>query len=92
MSEHPIRPLATLIANIALALSLVVGLVFIFGWEPGMMIFPGYLKRVTVAYYLQGLVPHAMPDDSAVQTATCTLFFRSSRTRSLSAMATTCIA
>jgi ABC-2 type transport system permease protein len=45
---------------------LVIGLVFIFGWEPGVLLFPGYLKRATVAYYLQGLVPHAMPDDSAV--------------------------
>jgi ABC-2 type transport system permease protein len=52
---------------------LVAGLVFVFGWEPGMMIFPGYLKRATVAYYLQGLVPHAMPDDSAV-TAMLQLF------------------
>jgi hypothetical protein len=45
---------------------LVVGLVFIFGWEPGVLLFPGYLKRATIAYYLQGLVPHAMPQDSAV--------------------------
>lgn len=45
---------------------LVIGLVFIFGWEPGVLLFPGYLKRFTVAYYLQALVPHAMPDDSAV--------------------------
>jgi ABC-2 type transport system permease protein len=45
---------------------LVIGLVFIFGWEPGVLLFPGYLKRATVSYYLQGLVPHAMPDDSAV--------------------------
>jgi ABC-type Na+ efflux pump permease subunit len=45
---------------------LVIGLVFIFGWEPGVLLFPGYLKRATVAYYLQGLVPHAMPNDSAV--------------------------
>jgi len=45
---------------------LVIGLVFVFGWEPGVLLFPGYLKRATVAYYLQGLVPHAMPDDSAV--------------------------
>jgi ABC-type transport system involved in multi-copper enzyme maturation permease subunit len=45
---------------------LVVGLVFAFGWEPGVLLFPGYLKRLTVAYYLQGLVPHAMPQDSAV--------------------------
>jgi ABC-type transport system involved in multi-copper enzyme maturation permease subunit len=45
---------------------LVIGLVFIFGWEPAVLLFPGYLKRVTVAYYLQGLVPHAMPQDSAV--------------------------
>jgi ABC-2 type transport system permease protein len=45
---------------------LVVGLVFAFGWEPAVLIFPGYLKRATVAYYLQALVPHAMPQDSAV--------------------------
>ena len=42
------------------------GLVFAFGWEPAVLLFPGYLKRVTVAYYLQALVPHAMPQDSAV--------------------------
>jgi ABC-type transport system involved in multi-copper enzyme maturation permease subunit len=45
---------------------LVIGLVFTFGWEPTVLLFPGYLKRLTVAYYLQALVPHAMPDDSAV--------------------------
>jgi ABC-type transport system involved in multi-copper enzyme maturation permease subunit len=45
---------------------LVVGLVFAFGWEPGVLLFPGYLKRATVAYYLQALVPHAMPQDSAI--------------------------
>jgi len=45
---------------------LVIGLVFIFGWEPAVLLFPGYLKRATIAYYLQGLVPHAMPQDSAV--------------------------
>jgi ABC-type transport system involved in multi-copper enzyme maturation permease subunit len=45
---------------------LVMGLVFAFGWEPFVLLFPGYLKRATVAYYLQALVPHAMPDDSAI--------------------------
>ena len=25
--------------------------------------FPGYLKRFTIIYYLQSLVPHAMPSD-----------------------------
>jgi ABC-type Na+ efflux pump permease subunit len=44
----------------------VVGLVFAFGWEPAMLLFPGYLKRLTVAYYVQALVPHAMPQDSVV--------------------------
>jgi ABC-type transport system involved in multi-copper enzyme maturation permease subunit len=47
---------------------LVAGLVFAFGWEPVAMLVPGYLKRLTVAYYLQGLVPHAMPANSAVST------------------------
>jgi ABC-type transport system involved in multi-copper enzyme maturation permease subunit len=45
---------------------LVVGLVFAFGWEPTVLLFPGYLKRLTVAYYLQALVTHEMPQDSAV--------------------------
>jgi ABC-type transport system involved in multi-copper enzyme maturation permease subunit len=45
---------------------LIVGLVFVFGWEPTVLLFPGYLKRATVAYYLQGLVTHQMPQDSAV--------------------------
>jgi len=45
---------------------LVAGLVFAFGWEPAVMLFPGYLKRFTVAYYMQALVTHEMPQDSAV--------------------------
>jgi ABC-type transport system involved in multi-copper enzyme maturation permease subunit len=45
---------------------LVIGLVFSFGWEPAVLLFPGYLKRLTVAYYLQALVKHEMPQDSAV--------------------------
>jgi ABC-2 type transport system permease protein len=43
---------------------LLIGLIFIFGWEQAALAFPGYLKRFTVAYYLQGLVPHTMPSDS----------------------------
>jgi ABC-2 type transport system permease protein len=45
---------------------LVTGLVFAFGWEQGIMLVPGYLKRFTISYYVQGLVPHAMPQDSAL--------------------------
>jgi len=45
---------------------LVVGLLFVFGWETLAMALPGYLKRLTVAHYVQGLVPHAMPADSPV--------------------------
>lgn len=45
---------------------LLVGLVFIFGWEPLALAFPGYLKKFTVAYYLQAMVPHAMPNDTVV--------------------------
>ena len=40
---------------------LVIGLVFAFGWEQVALLMPGYLKHVTLAYYLQALVPHAMP-------------------------------
>jgi ABC-type transport system involved in multi-copper enzyme maturation permease subunit len=45
---------------------IVIGLVFAFGWEHGVQILPGYIKQATVVYYLQGLVPHAMPNDSVV--------------------------
>ncbi len=45
---------------------LVAGLVFVLGWEPAVLLFPGYLKRATVAYYVQALVPHAMPQDSTM--------------------------
>jgi ABC-type transport system involved in multi-copper enzyme maturation permease subunit len=54
------------LAGARLKRPLVVGLVFALGWEPGVLVFPGYLKRLTIAYYLQGLVPHAMPDDSSI--------------------------
>ena len=40
------------------------GLIFVFGWEPVVVALPGYLKRFSVAHYLQALVPHAMPQDS----------------------------
>jgi ABC-2 type transport system permease protein len=40
---------------------LVFGLVFVFGWENLALALPGYLRQLTVAHYLQGLVPHAMP-------------------------------
>jgi ABC-type Na+ efflux pump permease subunit len=43
---------------------LVAGLLFALGWEPVILIVPGYLKRLTVAYYLQALVRHEMPQDS----------------------------
>ena len=42
---------------------LVIGLIFAFGWEQVVMLIPGSLKQFTIAYYLQGLVPHAMPSD-----------------------------
>jgi ABC-type transport system involved in multi-copper enzyme maturation permease subunit len=43
---------------------LLFGLVFVLGWEPLAVALPGYLRRLSVAYYLQGLVPHAMPSNS----------------------------
>ena len=45
---------------------ILIGLVFILGWEQAALAFPGYLKKFTVAYYLQALVPHAMPSDSTL--------------------------
>ena len=45
---------------------LLTGLIFVFGWEPATMLVPGYMKSFTVSYYLQGLVPHAMPQEGAM--------------------------
>jgi ABC-2 type transport system permease protein len=45
---------------------LLIGLVFIFGWEQAALAFPGYLKKFTIAYYTQALVPHAMPNDNTL--------------------------
>jgi ABC-type transport system involved in multi-copper enzyme maturation permease subunit len=53
---------------------IVIGLVFAFGWEPGVLIFPGYLKRATIAYYLQALVPHDMPTEDTVVSGILQLF------------------
>ena len=50
----------------ALRRPLIVGLVFVFGWELVTLMMPGYLKRFTLAYYLQPLVPHAMPTGDTV--------------------------
>lgn len=43
---------------------LVVGLVFAFGWEQFALIMPGYVRRFTLMYYIQSLVPHAVPSES----------------------------
>jgi ABC-type transport system involved in multi-copper enzyme maturation permease subunit len=45
---------------------LLIGLVFVFGWEQAALLLPGYMKRFTIAYYVQGLVPHAMPNDGVI--------------------------
>jgi ABC-type transport system involved in multi-copper enzyme maturation permease subunit len=45
---------------------LLIGLVFVFGWEQAALLLPGYARNFTIAYYVQGLVPHAMPNDSIV--------------------------
>jgi ABC-type transport system involved in multi-copper enzyme maturation permease subunit len=42
---------------------LITGLVFAFGWEPGVLMIPGYLRKFTIAYYLQALVPQGMPQE-----------------------------
>ena len=52
------------LAGAVLKRPLLIGLIFVLGWEPVVMVIPGYLKRLSVAYYLQGFVPHAMPSNS----------------------------
>ena len=53
---------------------LLTGLAFVFAWEPAMLVIPGYLRRFTVAYYLQGLVPQAMPTDDSTVSLLTSLF------------------
>ncbi|HET9830899.1 MAG TPA: ABC transporter permease subunit [Vicinamibacterales bacterium] len=53
---------------------LIAGLVFAFGWESTVLLIPGYLKRLSVAYYLQALVPHVMPADSSAISALLQVF------------------
>lgn len=53
---------------------LVVGLVFAFGWEQLAMLMPGYLRRFTLAYYVQALVPHAMPAEGGVSSLLQSVF------------------
>jgi len=50
----------------ALKRPLLIGLFLVMGFEPAVLAFPGYLKHFTVAYYVQGLIPHAMPNDSVL--------------------------
>ncbi|MFB3852895.1 MAG: ABC transporter permease subunit [Vicinamibacterales bacterium] len=45
---------------------LLVGLLFAFGWEQMALLLPGYLRKFTIAYYLQALAPHTMPKDTAL--------------------------
>ena len=52
------------LSGAALKRPLLSGLAFVLGWEPVAQILPGYLKKLSVVYYLQGLVPHAMPANS----------------------------
>ena len=53
---------------------LLVGLIFVFGWEQVVLMFPGYFKQFTVMYYLQAIVPHAMPADGGVMSLIQGLF------------------
>ena len=58
----------------ALKRPLIIGLVFVFGWEIVTLLLPGYLKHFTIAYYLQPLVPHAMPTGDTVSLLQGALF------------------
>ena len=48
---------------------LLIGLVFVFVWEQFVLAVPGYLKQFTVMFYLQAIVPHAMPADGLLSLA-----------------------
>jgi ABC-2 type transport system permease protein len=55
---------------------LLAGLLFALGWEPAALVAPGYLKRLTVAYYLQPLVRHEMPQPEFRPAAALLQIFR----------------
>ena len=42
---------------------LLIGLVYAFGFQQLAMALPGSLKQFTIAFYINGLVPHVMPSD-----------------------------
>ncbi len=54
------------LAGAVLKRPLLIGLIFVFGWENFVLLLPGSLKYFSVAYYLQGLVPHTMPGGTAM--------------------------
>ena len=58
------------------------GLLFALGWEPAVLLAPGYLKRLTVAYYLQALVMHDMPQRRPPAARSCRPSARSRRSAS----------
>jgi ABC-2 type transport system permease protein len=45
---------------------LVIGLVYVFGFEQVALIIPGYIRQLTVSYYLQSLVPHAVTGEGVI--------------------------
>lgn len=55
---------------------LVGGLVFVFGWEPLALVLPGYLRRLTIAYYVQG----SWSGVAALALITCGALFLAMRT------------
>jgi ABC-type transport system involved in multi-copper enzyme maturation permease subunit len=65
---------------------LVAGLLLVFGWEQVALLVPGYLRRFTVAHYLQGLVPHSMPQDDTVAAIQSLFMAPPSTTSSLAAI------
>jgi len=46
-----------LLAGVSFRRAMVAGLVFVFGWEQIALVLPGYLRYLTIAYYLQAGTP-----------------------------------
>ena len=65
---------------------LVAGLLLVFGWEQVALLVPGYLRRLTVAHYLQCLVPQSMPQDDTVAAIQSLFMAPPSTTSSLTAL------
>ncbi len=55
-----------LLLGVSLKKSTIIGLVYIFGWEPIVQILPGAAQKLTVFFYLNSLTPISIPRERGI--------------------------